>query len=158
MNGRVLFLLLLILKYFAIIAIAVMHSDSMNHSHKLWQLIIFFETLTSCRGGSTCFLCESEQHALRVHYEEEYIIYPPNKYWYIVKWAKRFSTDKCFWSSILTFNFFVRIKNSFLHLSSVGRIWQNVKCWIHQVSIFPAQPSNMSHRKENKLFRFSVHF
>lgn len=41
MNGRVLFLLLLILKYFAVIAIAVMHSDSMNHSHKLRQLIIF---------------------------------------------------------------------------------------------------------------------
>lgn len=75
----------------AIIAAAVMCSDSMNQSHKLRQLVIFFtQTLTSCRGG------QSEQHALRVCYEEQYITYPPNKCWYIVEWAKRFSTDKYF--------------------------------------------------------------
>lgn len=41
MNSRVFFLLLLILKYLAIIVVAIMLSDSVNQSHKLWQLIIF---------------------------------------------------------------------------------------------------------------------
>lgn len=41
MNGRVLFLLLLILKYLAILAIAIRHSDSMNQGLNLWHSVIF---------------------------------------------------------------------------------------------------------------------
>lgn len=148
------FLVLLTLKHLAPISIAIMYPNSISWDHKLWQFVISFPTgtPTGCRGGSICFLCQSEQYALHALYEEGYVSYPLNKYWYL-KWAKRLLTDKRLFS-VQTF----RIKNSFLHLSNIGRNPQNAKCWIHNVNVFPAQPGNSSHRKDQMLIRFSVCF
>lgn len=148
------FLLLLILKRLAPISVAIMYPNSISWDHKLWQFVISFPTGTPtvCRGGSIFFLCQSEQHALHVLYEDAYVSYPLNKYGY-VKWAKWFSTDKCLFS-VQTF----RIKYSFLHLLNIGRNPQNVKCWIRSINVFPAQPSNSSYRKDQTLIRFSVWF